>query len=98
MRGQVPDRDLRPTVVDEALVSALLTRGDDPPEPPAIVAAVVQRRPVAGQRLAELVDPVVVEEELHAPGQGVPRLAPLDVDGKRRTGGRRSRCPTTPAR
>ena len=44
----------------------------------------VQRRPVDRQPLAEFGHPVVVEEEVLAPGQRVPRLAPLDVDRERR--------------
>ena len=42
----------------------------------------VQRRAEDRQVLAELAHPVVVEEEVHPPGQRVPRLEPLDVDGE----------------
>ena len=44
----------------------------------------VERRPEDRQLLAELGHPVVVEVEVLPPGQRVPRLEPLDVDGERR--------------
>jgi len=64
VRGQVPDGDLGEVVQADALILE--------------VAAVLKRRPVSGQRLAEFLDPVVVEV---VPGLvevevAVPRLSP----------------------
>src|SRR5581483_5763193 len=50
----------------------------------AVDAGVGERRPEDRQPLAELEHPGVVEVELLAPGEGVPRLRPLDVDRERR--------------
>ena len=47
---------------------------------------VVDRRPVGGQRLAELAHPGVVEVEVHAARQRVPGLVALDVDRERGVG------------
>ena len=44
----------------------------------------VQRRPVRRQCLAKITHPVMIKEEMHPAGQGVPGLEPLDVDGERR--------------
>ncbi len=43
----------------------------------------VQRRSEQRQRLTELGHPVVVEQEVHPPGEGVPGLESFDVDGER---------------
>ena len=65
----------------------------------ADVADHVDRRPVGGQPLAELEQPVVVDVELLAPGERAPRHAALDVDRERRVAAlARLRSPTTPAR
>src|SRR5262249_34178598 len=48
------------------------------------VPPVIKRRPVGRQGLAVRVHPVVVEEEVHPPGQRVPWFLPLHVHHERR--------------
>src|ERR1019366_9415251 len=69
VRCQVAHGDLGPALFPDTLLAEM--------------AHVVQRRPVGRQPLAVFGDPVVVEEEVHTTGQGVPRLLAFDIDHER---------------
>ena len=71
MRRQIAQRQLNPT---GPVLGALVAED----------RAVMQRRAVYRQTFAQFEHPLMVEVEVHPPGQGVPGLLTLDVGRKRR--------------
>ena len=76
MRSEVADResgDLTVRSVRDVAELRLIEEGSH-----------VERRPVDRQSFTQLGHPVVIEVEVHATRQRVPRFEPLDVDRERR--------------